>query len=156
MRKGVRLFVLFLLFVGCASTSTNTTNSQTLRTLYDAFARGDVPTVLAGFDPDIVWSEAEGASYASGNPYRGPQAVAQGVFMRVGTEWNGFRVMPDQFIDAGDTVVVVGRYTGTFKATGQQINAPFVHVWKFRNGKAVAYTNYTDTAQFDRVMGLSR
>src|SRR5205085_12547276 len=76
--------------------------------------------------------------------------------MRVGTEWNGFRVMPDQFIDAGDTVVVVGRYTGTFKATGQQISAPFVHVWKFRNGKAVAYTNYTDTAQFDRVMGLSR
>jgi ketosteroid isomerase-like protein len=156
MRKVVPLFLLSLLLFGCASTSTNTSNSQTLRGMYDAFARGDVPTVLAGLDPDIVWNEAEGSAYASGSPYHGPQAVVQGVFMRLGNEWNGYQVKPDKFIDSGDTVVVLGRYAGTFKATGQQIHAPFAHVWTFRNGKAVSFQQYTDTAQYNRVMGLPR
>ena len=30
------------------------------KALYGAFATGDVPTVLAGMDPGIRWSEAEG------------------------------------------------------------------------------------------------
>ena len=156
MRNAARLLLLSLLVFGCASSSTNTSNSQTVRAAYDAFAHGDVPTVLAGLDPDIVWNEAEGSAYASGNPYHGPQAIVQGVFMRLGTDWNGYAVKPDQFIDGGDTVVVLGRYAGTFKATGQQINAPFAHVWKFRNGKAVSFQQFTDTAQFSRVMGLTR
>jgi uncharacterized protein len=156
MRNGIRLFLLSLLVVGCASTSPTRSNSQYLRELYDAFARGDVPTVLAGFDPDIVWNEAESSAYASGNPYRGPQAIVQGIFMRLGTEWNDYRVKPDQFIDGGDTVAVAGRYSATFKSTGRPLDAPFVHVWTFRNGKVVGFRQYTDTAQFNRVMTPSR
>ena len=33
-------------------------NSETIRTLYDAFARGDVPAVLAGLAADVSWTEA--------------------------------------------------------------------------------------------------
>lgn len=154
MRNGTALFLLSLLVLCCASTSTTTKNSDRVRALYDAFARGDVPTVLAGFDPNINWNEAEGSSYGAGNPYRGPQAVVQGVFMRLGTEWSEYHVKPEQFIDGGDTVVVLGRYTATFKSNGQMVNAPFAHVWTFRDGKAVGFQQYTDTAQFNRVMGF--
>lgn len=52
-----------------------TTNSIVVDGLYKAFSAGDIPTVLAGMDPEIIWNEAEGNAYADGNPYVGPDAV---------------------------------------------------------------------------------
>ena len=58
-------------------------NVGLVRSLYDAFGRGDVPVVLAAMDPAIRWNEAENFPYADGNPYVGPDAILQGVFMRL-------------------------------------------------------------------------
>lgn len=155
MRRLILQGLVAIVVFGCATT-TQQSNAQKMRSLYEAFGRGDVPTVLAAFDPNIEWNEAENFSYASGSPYRGPQAITQGIFMRLVQEWNGFRVTPLQFIDGGDTVAVLGRYTGTFKSTSQPLDAQFVHVWTFRDGKIVRFQQFTDTAQFGRVMGASR
>lgn len=114
-----------------------------VRGVYDAFARGDVPGVLAFLASDIEWTEADGFPYAG--TYRGPNAVLDGVFMRLGTEWEGYAAVPDEFIDAGDTVVVLGKYSGKYKATGKSFQANFAHVWKLRDGKAVKFVQYTDT-----------
>ena len=122
-----------------------------MRSLYGAFARGDVPAVLGGLAAGIEWREAENFIYADGNPYIGPDAVLQGIFMRVGMEWDGFAATPERMLDAGDTVVTLGRYTGSYKATGKSINAQFVHVWSLENGKVVRFQQYTDTLQFAEV-----
>ena len=118
-----------------------------MRSLYGAFARGDVPAVLGGMASGIEWREAENFIYADRNPYIGPDAVLQGVFMRVGMEWDGFAATPERLLDAGDTVVTLGRYTGKCKATGKSINAQFAHVWSLENGKVVRFQQYTDTLQ---------
>ena len=115
-------------------------NVGSLRALYDAFAVGDVPAVLAVLDAN---TEAEGFPYAG--TYRGPDAVVQGVFMRLGTEWDGYSVVPSDFVDGGEKVVALGMYSGTYKATGKAFRAPFAHVWQFRNGKAVRFQQFTDT-----------
>src|SRR5690349_9532442 len=122
--------------------------SDVIRALYDAFARGDVPAVLGAFAPDIVWNEAEGSVYADRYPYVGPQAVLEGVFMRIGTEWDGYTVTPEEIIGSGDSVIARGRYRAAFKATGVAVNAQFAHAWKLRDGKVAAFQQYTDTAQF--------
>ena len=122
-------------------------NVDLIRGLYEAFARGDAPTVLGAMDPGIVWNEAENFPYADRNPYVGPMAVAEGVFGRIGAEWDQFQVLPGEFLDAGETVVALGRYHGTFRATGKAINAQFVHVWRVGGGKVTAFQQYADTAQ---------
>lgn len=156
MRKTVRLLLAVLVFSACATTNPPAgSNSQKMRSLYDSFARGDIPTVLAAFDPNIEWWEAENLlDYAQHNPYRGPQAVAEGVFKRVGQEWQGFQLHIEDIIDAGDTVVTLGRYSGMSRATNKPLNAQFVHVWKFRDGKIVRLQQFTDTAQFVKVAGM--
>lgn len=116
--------------------------------LYDAFARGDAAAVLGAFDPGIEWREAEGFLYADGNPYRGPQAVAEGVLQRLGSDVEHFTVSPERFVEAGDTVLVEGRYRGRMKATGRAVDAQFAHVWQVRNGKVVRFQQYTDTRQW--------
>jgi uncharacterized protein len=125
-------------------------NLESVRGLYEAFAKGDVPTVLGFLDADIAWIEAEGFPY--GGTYNGPNAVLSGVFMRLGSEWDGFAVVPDEFIDGGDAIVVLGKYSGTYKATGKSFKADFAHVWKIRAGKAVRFVQYVDTLLVHRAL----
>lgn len=157
MRPVLTLTVLSLLLSGCAtadhSIQAANSNVHMIRSLYEAFGRGDIQTVLGGLDPNVVWNEAEGSPYADRNPYHGPQGVAEGVFQRLGTEWTGFSVTPQQFIDGGETIVVLGRYSGTNNKTGMANHAPFAHVWTVKNGKVVEFRQFTDTAQYQRAVG---
>ncbi|HYI47133.1 MAG TPA: nuclear transport factor 2 family protein [Allosphingosinicella sp.] len=130
-------------------------NVELIRAIYAAFAAGDVPGVLSRMSADIVWNEAENFPYADGNPYVGPEAVLQGVFARIGAEWDGFEAAPDELLDAGDAVVALGRYRGTFKATGKRLDAQLAHVWRVVDGKAAAFQQYTDTLQAARVTGAA-
>jgi len=132
-------------------------NVEVMRGLYDAFAQGDIPTVLGGMDSNIEWREAEGHPYQpSGEPWRGPEAILENLFVKLGADWDGtFAVHPKGFHDAGDTVVVEARYTGTHKASGKALDAQVCHVWNLRDGKVTSFQQYTDTAQFQNVMGAS-
>lgn len=121
--------------------------------IYGALGRGDVPAVLGAFDPQIQWREAENFLYADGNPYVGPQAVAEGVFQRIVSDVEDFAVVPERFIEGGDTVVVEGRYRGKMNATGTIVDAQFAHVWQLRDGKVVRFQQYTDTKQWAKAAG---
>ena len=46
--------------------------------------------------------------------------------------WDEFSAVPDEFLDAGAEVVVLGRYRGVAKETRKQLDVPFVHVWTLR------------------------
>lgn len=128
-------------------------NVDAIKRLYERFAEGDVPSVLAMFDPEIVWNEAEHFPYADRNPYIGPQAVLEGLFMRLGSEWHYWKVSTDELLDAGDTVVALGRYRAKNKATEIELDAQFVHVWKLREGRIVCFQQYADTYQAMNAVG---
>jgi len=128
-------------------------NARTIQDLYAAFVRGDIPAVLGGLDEDVAWREAEGNPYQpSGEAWIGPQAVLENLFVRLGSEWQDFTVHPRDLHEAGDTVVVEGRYTGTFLATGASLDAQVCHVWKLRDGKVTSFQQFVDTAQMQAVM----
>ncbi len=74
------------------------------------------------------------------------EAVPTNVFMKLGAEWDGYSAVPADFVDGGERIVALGKYLGTNKATGKSFKADFAHVWTFRNGKAVKFVQYTDTA----------
>lgn len=125
-----------------------TNNSSIVDRLYKAFAAGDVPAVLGGMDSKIVWYEAEGNAYADGNPYIGPDAVLNGVFARVGAEWDNFKLNNIQLHEmSNDKVLATLRYTGKYKKTGKSIDAQVAHLWTLKDGKIIAFQQYVDTKQ---------
>ncbi len=126
------------------------TPSELIRDLYDAFARGDVPAVLGALDPKIRWTEAEGFPYRG--TYVGPGAVLTGVFARLASEWEGFSAVPEQFVADGDTVVALGEYRGTYRATRKAMVAPFAHVWRVRGGKVESFRQHVDTVLVQQAM----
>ncbi|HKP68312.1 MAG TPA: nuclear transport factor 2 family protein [Pyrinomonadaceae bacterium] len=129
------------------------TNGEIISGLYEAFASGDIPTVLGAFDANIEWNEAEGFMY--GGTYTGPNAVLENVFLKFATEWEGFSVTSNKVVDGGDsTVIATGTYAGKFLPTGKSMNAPFAHEWDFHDGKIVKFRQYLDTAVVARDLGL--
>ncbi len=119
-------------------------NTELVKSLYAAFAKGDVPAVLGAMAPDVRWTEAAGGPY--GGVSIGPKAVLENVFARLGAEWDNFTAVPREFIADGDTVVSLGDYSGTYKETGKSFSAPFAHVWKFKDALVVSFEQFTDTA----------
>jgi ketosteroid isomerase-like protein len=123
-------------------------NSKTVEAFYAAMGRGDVPFIIGSLDPNIVWQEAENFVYADKSPYLGVDALLGGLFARLLGEWDGFSATPGEIVDGGETVVALGRYGGVYKATGAKVDAQFVHVFRFKDGKIASFNQYTDTAQF--------
>jgi uncharacterized protein len=123
---------------------------QTRRS-YDAFAHGDLDAVTADMADDIVWHQAQGLPH--GGTYHGLAAVRRAVFDPLDAEWWAeFHALPEDFLDAGDEVVVLGRYTGTAKGTAKPLDVPFVHVWSWRDGRAVRFRQFLDTAGWNAAL----
>ncbi len=128
-------------------------NVRRVQDIYAAFGRGDLAAVLSAFDAQVAWSEAEGNPYQpSGKAWVGPEVILEQLFARLGAEWEAFTVHPRQYHDAGDTIIVEGRYAGRFKRTGRLLDAQLCHLWTFRAGKLTHFQQYVDTAQLQTVM----
>lgn len=125
---------------------TNENNIKTIETLYAAFAVGDIPTVLAALDEKVVWNEAEGNKYADGNPYIGPQAVLNGVFARIGADYEYFNLVNIELHEmSNNKVLATLRYQAKFKKNGATYDAQVAHLWTLKDTKAIAFQQYLDT-----------
>ena len=119
-----------------------------IENMYKAFAEGNIPNVLAGMDDNIVWNEAEGNSLADGNPYIGPDAVLNGVFARLGAEWENFRLVDIKLHEmSNNQVLATLRYHGKNIKTGISIDAQAAHHWTLKDGKVIGFQQYVDTKQ---------
>ena len=122
------------------------TNKEIISTAYDHFAQGDVPAVLAVMHPEIEWTEAEGWPLYSGTLV-GPQAIVEGVFMRLGEIGDNFALHVDQLVAEDDTVVALGTYTWNRKDSGEPAEVKMAHVWTLADGKVTRFQQHVDTAK---------
>jgi ketosteroid isomerase-like protein len=117
-----------------------------VRGFYDALGRGDVGGVLARLHDKLEWTEAQGFPYYSGT-WRSPKEVLDKLLVPLSRDWDGFSARAHDFIAQGNRVVSLGEYSGTFKATGKPMTAPFAHIWTVRDGRLARFDMCTDTAK---------
>jgi ketosteroid isomerase-like protein len=58
----------------------------------------------------------------------------------------------EEFIAFQDGVVVVGIWRGRVKATGEQVEARFAHIWGCRDGRLSVCRNFVDSAKVIRAL----
>ena len=120
-------------------------NVDIVKRSYAAFALDDLDGVLGDMHPEIEWHQAHGLPH--GGLYRGLDEVRTNIFDPLDEEWwDEFTAEPDEFLDAGSDVVVVGRYRGIAKVTRKHLDVPFVHIWTLEGDKAIRFRQYLDTA----------
>jgi ketosteroid isomerase-like protein len=127
-----------------------TTNTDIVSAHYAASAQGNIGEMMAHVSPQVRWTEMAG--FPCAGTWVGPQAVADNVFAVLGRDWIGYRFELQSLIDAGDQVIGVGSYHGTYRATGKAMQARVAHVWKLHNGQIVAFEQFTDTLLVHQAM----
>jgi uncharacterized protein len=128
--------------VGSGVTS-GPTNQAIIEDAYEAFARGDIPTVLGLLDEDILW-HVPGRGPLS-RDYRG-HAEVLGFFQRFMELSEGtFRIGVDDVLAKGDRVIVM--VTETAQRHGRDWSSPQVHAWTIKNGKATVFWQFQGDQQ---------
>ncbi len=125
-------------------------NIELAKSCYAAFQRGDIAHILASVTDDIEWI-TPGEGIPTGGLKRGKDAVVR-FFEMVGSTWNFTAFEPKEYIASGDSLVVLGSYAGTARATGRPMSSEWAMVWKFRDGKVAYFREYTDTEALARAM----
>ena len=128
-------------------------NVDTLKQGYEAFGRGDLDGASENFSEDIRWDNPEASQVPNSGVTTGKEDV-KSLFASLGEYWSSFALTPDEFIDGGDTVVVLSHVEATAKETGDSVKLPFVHIWRFgSDGKATEVQALTDTAKAAEALG---
>ncbi|WP_294332551.1 nuclear transport factor 2 family protein [uncultured Sphingomonas sp.] len=120
------------------------TNLEVIRATYEGASEDKGRALMAALAPDARWTEAAGFPYAG--TYVGPDAIAAGVFQRLGSEWIGYRAEVHSYLADGDRVAAFGVYSGTYKATGKAMRATFAHLYRLKDGKIVSMEQVVDSA----------
>lgn len=115
--------------------------------IFDAYAREGVGGGSEFLDPEIVWNAADET------PQHGVDA-AVAYMERWETEWEELTTVPEEFIDAGDRVLVAVRFSGRGRASGVEVDALLYEVFSLRNGKVVRMDEFTDRSEALRAAGL--
>jgi ketosteroid isomerase-like protein len=134
----------FLCLIACGKTTNQTAMQPTpelqsavaaLRTAYAAFNCGDIDSAILPFDPQIEWTEPP--EFSDGSTYHGVQAV-KGYLTQSRSGWAEGASEPEQFIPAGNRIVVFVRARFRLKGTDQWQDISLADVYTFRNGKAIS------------------
>jgi uncharacterized protein len=116
------------------------THEDTLRTIFDAFAKGDVETVMGLFTDDIEY-HVSGRSPVSGT-YSGKDEVL-GLFGKLmGLSGGTFQVEVQDVLANDEHGVALTLEGG--RRDGKSMENHAVHVWDIRDGKCVRFRGYNE------------
>ena len=120
-----------------------TDNTEVVRNLYDAFGRKDEGALRKILHPEVEWIQCAGMP--GGAHRHGADDVLDSVLGGLNREWQDFRVEITEYLDAGDTVVALGQYTGTHSETSKPMTAVLAHVYDVTEGRITRFRQITDT-----------
>lgn len=123
-------------------------NVDTARSAYEAFGRGDLAALQEDFAEDAVWVTSD--ELPLGGETSGRDAIMEN-FAQIPNYWSSFSVEPEEFVDGGDTVVVLG--TQRAANDNGSFEAPFAHVLKYDGeGKVVRGEFHADSAKAAKLL----
>jgi len=107
----------------------------------------DFDEALTYADPGIVWNPVEES------PTQGHDAVRAST-ARWKNEWDDYELIPEEFADMGDCVVVTVRLRGRGRGSGIEIEARLYEVHTLRDGKIVRMDQFTEQSEALEAVGL--
>ena len=121
-------------------------NVALVQDLYEAFGKGDIDKIIETVSPDIVWEVVGNRKdCACFGRFTGKAGVGE-FFKTTGEIWEFKAFEARQFLPSGDTVVVLGHYGMVNRKTGKPVESDWAHIFTLRDGKVVAFREFTNTA----------
>ncbi|WP_290047603.1 enoyl-CoA hydratase-related protein [Nocardia nova] len=120
--------------------------------LYGALAVGDRAALDGLLHPQFEGRTTDGLPFDLGGVYLGPEAMRRDFWGRLGKYYSA-RAVPSRFswLDDG-RLVVAGRYAGTARVGGGVLDAEFVHILTFSQGRISALEQLTDSERWHQAL----
>jgi uncharacterized protein len=134
-------------------TMTGRSNIDTVKTLYEAFGRGDVATILDHLTDDVDWATEAASDAAPWYGRRVGKAAVTGFFEGFASVVDVQEFTPLSFTSNDNEVMTLVRYRGKAKQTGREAAMNLHHYWRFRDGKVEYYRGSEDTVQVAAMLG---
>jgi ketosteroid isomerase-like protein len=125
-------------------------NVELVGRIYDRWSRGDFSVGTDLMAPDFEWQQH--AEAVEPGAHRGP--AIGGALEKIFEVYGDFRIEPEEYLDAGDKVVVLGRSRGTARGSGMELDQRFAFVWTVRDGKLARIEVYADRRDALEAAGL--
>ena len=107
----------------------------------------EVEEALTYADPDIVWNPAEESAT------QGHDAVRASL-VRWKSEWDRYEMLPEEFEETGDRVVVAVSFRARGRARGIEVDARLYDVYTLRDGKIIRMDQFTQRSEALQAAGL--
>lgn len=126
-------------------------NVETLKERYAQFGSGDLEGALSNWSDDFEWDGGEDEDGLPGSGiHKGKDEALKTLQEAVGS-WDEFKLTPDEYIDGGDTVVVLAH--NDVSKDGKSGELPVVHVWSFEGEQVTRLRILTNTLKAARLLG---
>jgi ketosteroid isomerase-like protein len=126
-------------------------NIEIARRGYEAYNRDGPYAILDHLDPQIEWGTPEQGVAGTYHGHEGVRRFLDEFFEL----FESAEIEPEEFIEAGDQLLVPFKFTAKAKGSGLRLEEHWVHVWTIRGDKAVRLEQYTDRAKALEAAGLS-
>jgi uncharacterized protein len=118
---------------------------ERLRAIYQAFNEGGVEAIMERLAPEFQVRDRE-TSPDRETTRHGKEGIKQ-LFDSYMEAFDALRLDPEEFIAAGDQVVVSLRQRARGKGSGAEVAGRIVHVWRLREGAPLELRIFGDKAQ---------
>ncbi len=129
----------------------STENVQLIRKLVEAFNDRDIDSVVQDMQPDVELHPLR--AQLERKAYRGHDGVRE-MLADFDQDWESIQVDAEEFRDADDEVVVLGRLRARGRASGIDLDVPMGFVWTLRDGKVLRIRSFSEQADALRAAGL--
>ncbi len=119
------------------------TPTQVIESLYDAFQRGDIASIVNRVSPVARWRQPKVLPW--GGEYSGAEGAAE-FFFKLNAEMETTAFRAHENIETGDDVFSFGYYEARSRKTGRTAGSEWMFRWRVRDGKIVLFDSYMDTA----------
>ena len=125
-------------------------NVEIVRAVYDCWRRGDFRATANKVAPDFEWKQVHGVVEPGSHVGAGASRALRSIF----EVYEDLRVEAEEYVDAGDTIVVVARAHGTARGSGLHMDQRLAFVWTVRGGKPVQMEQYPNREDALKAVGL--
>jgi uncharacterized protein len=126
-------------------------NVEIVQRALEAFEQGGIDATLRFYDAEVTWQEAE--DEPEGETYRGHDGLRT-LVQKWLVPFDDLRIEPEEFIDAGEVVVMPYMFLGRERSSGNDIRAPETWVFSLRDGKICEVREYRRKAEALHALGL--
>jgi ketosteroid isomerase-like protein len=130
-------------------------NAEAVRRVYEEMGKGNFWAAREIFHPEIAWEWSSNLSGLTGvDTYLGIEGV-EAATRDFFEAWDWFWQEGEEFIEAGDDVVVLTRVHGRLKGSENEVQGKGADVWTFAHGSAIRFRSYDSRTEALEAAGLS-